>query len=50
MNKEIVQALSHLSIRDPNPLPPKCHNDTKSAVWNMERSCPNISLEPLPAN
>ena len=23
---------------DPNPLPPKRHNDAKCAVWNMEGS------------
>ena len=35
---KIVQALSRLSVMDPKPLPPKRHNDTKHAEWNMEGS------------
>ena len=34
--KLVVQALSCLNLMDSNPIPPKCHNNAKSAVWNME--------------
>ena len=27
-----------LSIKDANPLPPKCQNDAKCAVWNLKGS------------
>ena len=38
-HEEIVPALSHHCIMDPNPLPPKRHpDDAMHAVWDMEDS------------
>ena len=37
-NERTVRALSQLRVMEQNPHPPKCHNDAKRAVWNMEGS------------